>query len=142
MLSRLTLLSITSLQVIAHEVDTILLHTNPICDTDCLVQNYTHDVLRPIIDEANEHVRHFMDVFYSNKGIDFNDLPSIFRDKSVIDSIPAYFRNSESPIICYKYKNPIWNISFNYNEIVSDGNIVSSTPKSCECKESKLDPRL
>ena len=81
-----------------------------------------------------------MKVFYSNKVIhvDFIDLPSIFRDKSVIDSIPAYFRNSESPIICYKYKKPIRNIIFNYNDIVSDCNIVSSTHKSCQCKESKF----
>ena len=96
LLSRLTLLSITSLQVIAHEVDTILLHTNPICDTDCLVQSYTHHVLRPIIDEANEHVRQFNEVFYFNKGIDCIDLLSIFRDKGVLDYFPSYFRNFAS----------------------------------------------
>ena len=39
-----------------------------------------------------------------NKGIDFINLPSIFKDTSVISSIPTYFENKESPIICYKCK--------------------------------------
>ena len=30
-----------------------------------------------------------------NKGMDFIDLPSIFRDKSVQSSIPNYFKNYE-----------------------------------------------
>ena len=52
------------------------------------------------------------------KGIGFIDLPSIFRDKTVI-SIPSYFGNMESPIICYitiKYQQflthiPVTNLS-------------------------------
>ena len=53
-------------------------------------------------------------------GIDFIDLPSIFQDKSVIQSIPTYFQNSEPPIICYKYNKPIRNTIFNFNKLVSD----------------------
>ena len=37
--------------------------------------------------------------------MDFIDLPSIFRDKSVQSSIPNYFKNYEVPIICFKYNN-------------------------------------
>ena len=44
---------------------------------------------------------------FVNKGIGFINLPSIFKDKSVISSIPTYFENKESPIICYKYNKPI-----------------------------------
>ena len=44
---------------------------------------------------------------FINKGIDFNDLPSIFRDNTVKSSIPDYFANKEPPIICYKYNKPI-----------------------------------
>ena len=44
---------------------------------------------------------------FINKGMDFIDLPSIFRDKSVQSSIPNYFKNYEVPIICYKYNKPI-----------------------------------
>ena len=44
---------------------------------------------------------------FINKGIEFIDLHSIFKDNSVISSIPNYFNNSETPIICYKYNKPI-----------------------------------
>ena len=40
-------------------------------------------------------------------GMDFIDLPSIFRDKSVQSSILNYLKNCEVPIICYKYKKKL-----------------------------------
>ena len=43
----------------------------------------------------------------NNKGMDFIDLHSIFKDNLVISSSPNYFNNSETPIICYKYNKPI-----------------------------------
>ena len=36
--------------------------------------------------------------------MEFIDLHSIFKDNLVISSIPNYFNNSETPIICYKYE--------------------------------------
>ena len=55
---------------------------------------------------------------------------SIFQDKSVIQSIPTYFQNSEPPIICYKYNKPIRNTIFNFSKLVSDLDIHVNTPKS------------
>ena len=52
---------------------------------------------------------------FINKGIDFIDLTSISRDKSVAPSIPMYFKNSEPTIICYEYNKPINNTIFNFN---------------------------
>ena len=52
-------------------------------------------------------IRHFIKIQFDNKGIEFINLPSIFKDKSVIFSIPTYFENKESRIICYKYNKPI-----------------------------------
>ena len=52
--------------------------------------------------------------------MDFIDLPSIFRDKSVQSSIPNYFKNYEVPIICYKYHKTIRGAIFNFNKPVSD----------------------
>ena len=49
------------------------------------------------IDSAINHIRHFIKIQF-----EFINLPSIFKDKSVISSIPTYFENEESPIICYK----------------------------------------
>ena len=55
---------------------------------------------------------------------------SIFKDNSVISSIPNYFNNSETPIICYKYNKPIRSTIFNFNKIVNDLDIDSNTPAS------------
>ena len=55
---------------------------------------------------------------------------SIFRDNLVISSIPNYFNNSETPIICYKYNKPIRSTIFNFNKIVTDIDIDSNTPDS------------
>ena len=65
-----------------------------------------------------------------NKGMDFIDLPSIFRDKSVQSSIPNYFKKCEVPIICYKYNKPNRGAIFNFNKLVSDLDIETCTPDS------------
>ena len=88
------------------------------------------------LSESN-HIRRFIKIPFINKGIDFIDLPSIFQHKSVIQSIPTYFQNSEPPIICYKYNKPIRNTIFNFNKLVSDLEIHANTPKSRDCKDSK-----
>ena len=67
---------------------------------------------------------------FINKGMDFIDLPSIFRDKSVQSSIPNYFKNCEIPIICYKYNKPIRGAIFNFKKLVSDLDIETCTPDS------------
>ena len=43
-------------------------------------------------------------------------------------SIPYYFNNSETPIICYN--KPIRFTIFNFNKIVNDIDIDSNTPAS------------
>ena len=76
------------------------------------------------------HKRHFIKIPFINKGIEFIDLHSIFKDNSVISSIPNYFNNSETSIICYKYNKPIRSTIFNFNKIVNDLDIDSNTPAS------------
>ena len=82
------------------------------------------------IDSEVNHKRHFIKIPFINKGIEFIDLHSIFKDNSVISSIPNYFNNSETPIICYKYNKPIRSTIFNFNKIVNDLDIDSNTPAS------------
>mgnify|MGYP000152960958 CR=1 FL=1 len=43
-------------------------------------------------------IQDFLKIPFINKGIDFIDLQSIFRDKNIIDSIPKYFKNTENPL--------------------------------------------
>ena len=62
--------------------------------------------------------------------MEFIDLHSIFRDNLVILSIPNYYNNSETTIICDKYNKPIRNTIFNFNQIVTDIDIDSNTPDS------------
>ena len=59
--------------------------------------------------------------------MEFIDLHSIFKDNSVISSIPNYFNNSETSIICYKYNKPIRFTLFNFNKNVIDINVDSNT---------------
>ena len=87
-------------------------------------------LLAPYIDSEVNHKRHFIKIPFINKGIEFIDLHSIFKDNSVISSIPNYFNNSETPIICYKYNKPIRCTIFNFNKIVNDLDIDSNTPAS------------
>ena len=137
MLSLLSSLSLTSLKEIDDQADKIILSTDPLIRTACLIQSYTQHVLRPHIDKISEHQRFFLKIQFINKGIDFIDIQSIFKDKNVLDAIPKYFKNIEPPIICYKYNKPVRSMIFNYNKIVADLHIDDNTPDSCECATSK-----
>ena len=69
--------------------------------------------------------------------MNFIDLPSIFRDNSVISPIPTYFQNTETPIICYKYDTPVRDIIFNFNKLLSDLDIDTDTPEARDCKKTQ-----
>lgn len=138
LLSFVSSLPITTLRDIDEQADKIVLRTDPLIKTATLVQTYTKHVLRPRIDKESSYKRHFLKIKFINKGIDFIDLQSIFRDKNVTGAVPNYFKNSEPPIICYKYNNPIRNIIFNYNNVVKDLDIEDNTPSSCTCSSSKF----
>ena len=129
LLSRLTTLSISSLRRLDEEADDIYVQSNPLYEVASIIQSYTQHILRPHIDSESQHTRHFLKISYSNKGIDFIDLASIFKDKRVADKVPKYFRNLESPMICYKYKKSTRGLIFNYNKIVSDLNIETTNPE-------------
>ena len=94
--------------------------------TRCSVQHF----LSPYIDSEVSHKRHFIKIPFINKGMEFMDLHSIFKANLVISSIPNYFNNSETPIICYKYNKPIRSSIFNFNKIVTDIDMDSNTPDS------------
>ena len=106
-------------------------------DAAFLTRCYTQHALRPFINYEINHKRHFIKNPFINKGIEFIDLPSIFKDRSVTSSIPAYFQNSEPPIIYYKYNKSIRNTVFNFNKLGSDLDIHANTPES-DCRDSKF----
>ena len=106
-ISRLVTLSISSLCNLDIEANNFYDRAHRLYDAALLTQYYTQYALRPYIDSKINHIRHFIKIQFVNKGIEFINLPSIFKDRSVISSIATYFDNKEFPIICYKYNKPI-----------------------------------
>ena len=122
--------SISVLRILDTEANKFYDRNHQLYDAALLTRCYTQHALRPFIDSEINHKRHFIKIPFINKVIEFIDLPSIFKDRSVTSSILAYFQNSEPPIICYKYNKPIRNTVFNFNKLVSDLDIHANTPES------------
>ena len=130
MLSKLASLSVSSLRKLDDEANTFYGRKHALYEAALLTKCCTQHALRPYIDSEINHIRHFIKIPFINKGIEFIDLTSIFRDNNVISAIPSYFENTESPIICYKYNKPIRNTILNFNKLVSDLDIETSSPDS------------
>ena len=130
-LSCLVTLSISSLRNLDIEANKFYDRAHQLYDAAILTRCYTQHAFRPYIDSEINHIRHVIKIQFVNKGIEFINSPSIFKDKFVISSIPTYFENKESPIICYKYDKPIRStISSNYNKFVTELDIENSIPDS------------
>ena len=136
MLAFLSSLPISVLRILDTEANKFYDRANQLYDAALLTRGYTQHALCPYIDSEINHKRRYIKVSFINSGMDFIDLPSIFRVSSVISSIPTYFQNSETPIICFKYNKPIRSIIFNFNKLVSVLDIDTSTPDTWDCKDS------
>ena len=101
MLSKLSSLFISSLRRLDEEVNKFYDRKHDLYEAALLTRRYTQHALRPYIDSVINHIRHSIKILFINKGVESIDLPSIFRDNTIISSIPSYFENTESPIICY-----------------------------------------
>ena len=97
-LSRSVTLSISSLRNLDIEANKFYGRAHRLYDAALLTQCYTQNALWPYIDTVNNHIRHFIKIQFVNKGIEFINLPSVFKDKSVISPIPTYFENKEYPL--------------------------------------------
>ena len=129
-LSRLETLSISSLRNLNIEANEFYERAHRLYDAALLTRCYTQHAFRPYIDSEINHIRHFIKIQFVNKGIQFINLPGISKDKSVISSIPTFFENKESPMICYKYNKLIRSTVFNYNKLVTELDIENSIPDS------------
>ena len=130
MLSFLSSLPISVLRILDTEANKFYDWNHQFYVAALLTRCCTQHALRPFIDSETSHKRHFIKIPFINKGTEFINLPSIFKDRSVILLIPSYFQNSEPPITCYKYNKPIRNSVFNFNKLVSDLDIRANTPES------------
>ena len=127
-LSRLVTLSIAALRNLDIKAYKFYDRAHWLYDAALLTRCYTQHALRQYIDSKINHIRHFIKIKFVNKGIEFINFPSIFKDKSVIYSIPTYFENKESLIICYKYNKPIRSTVLNYDKLVTELDIENSIP--------------
>ena len=130
MFSRLSSLSISSLRKLDEEANKFSDRKHDLYEVALLTRCYTQHAFRSYIDSEINHIRHFIKIPFINKGIEFIDLPSILRDNSITSSVPIYVENSESPMICYKYNKPIRNTILDFNKLVSDLDIDTSSPDS------------
>ena len=80
MLSYLSSLLISVLRSLDTEANRFYDRTKRLYDAALLTRCYTQHALRPVIDSKINHIRHFIKIPFINKGMDFIDLPSIFRD--------------------------------------------------------------
>ena len=82
--------------------------------------------------------KYFFKLKFLNKGIGAINLASIFRDKSVIDEVPLFFKEQEPPIITYEYTNTIAGKIFNFSSALSNLDIHAflDNPPDCDCKSS------
>ena len=70
-----------------------------------LIQGVMFNISLVFISILRSIINGILSKFHSlTKVLSLFDLHSIFKDNLVISSIPNYFNNSETPIICYKYK--------------------------------------
>ena len=117
MLSFLSSLTISVLRVLDTEANKFYDRNHQLYDAALLIRCYIQYAVRPFIDSETNRKRHFMKIPFINKGIEYFDLPSIFKDRPFTSSIPTYFQNSEPPIIYYKYNKPIRNSVVNVNKL-------------------------
>ena len=134
--SKVAKLSLSLLRKLEDETNKFYDRKHDLYEAALLTRCYTHRALRPYINSEINHVWHLIKIPFINKGIEFIDLPGIFRDNNVLSSIPSYFGNTESPIICHKYNKPIRNTIFNLNKLVSYLDSETSSPDSWACKNS------
>ena len=91
-LSRLVTLSISSLRNLDFKAYTFYDRANRLYEAALLTRCYTQHALRPYINSEINNIRHFIKIQFVNQGIEFINLPSRFKDKSVISSIPTYLK--------------------------------------------------
>ena len=98
-------------------------------------------LLKPVkSDVPAENLKHFMKIKFLHKGIDAINLPQLLRSQSLMDKIPAYFKDKEPPIISYQYTNTVANKLFNFSSTLSNLDITNyfSNPQHCQCNTSKF----
>ena len=76
-LSSLVTLSISSLRNLDIDAYKFYDRAHQLYDEEILTRCYTQHALRSYIDSEINYIRHFIKIQFVNKGIEFNNLPSL-----------------------------------------------------------------
>ena len=90
--------SISSCRNLDIKANTFYDRANRLYDAALLTRRYIQQALWPYIDSKMNHIWHFIKDQFVNKKMEFINLSSIFKDKSIFSFL-------KSPITCYKYRN-------------------------------------
>ena len=82
MISKLSSLSSDSLRILDDEANKFYDRKYDFYQRALLTRCYTQHAVRPYVDSEMNHIRHLIKIPFINKGIDFIDLLSIFRDNT------------------------------------------------------------
>ena len=97
--------------------------------TAIILETAQYRLFRPVCSDilSKDAKTHFIKLDFINKGIDAVNLPSILRSKSVIETVPTYFKEKEPPIISYTYTKTIANKIFKFHQHFQTWIITSFT---------------
>ena len=108
--------------------------------TAIILDTAQYRLFRPVCSDllSTDAKTHFIKLDFINKDIDAVNLPSFLRSKSVTETVPAYFKEKEPPIISYTYTKTIDSKIFNFEStlLVLDYHQFHNNPSQCECKTS------
>ena len=136
----ISLLQISSLQEALESTNTDFLSAKYRV-TSIILDMSHYKLFKPVkSDVPAEKPKHFMKAKFLHKGIEAINLSQLFRSQSVMDKIPAYFKNKEPPIISYQYTYTAASKLFNFLSTLSNLNITNylSNPQHCLCSTSKF----
>ena len=136
MLSYLSSLPISVLRSLDTEVNKFYDRTNRLYDAVLLKRCYTQHALHPVIDSKINHIRHFIEISFINKGMDyiiyrvFSEINRCNHPHQIISRIMKY----QSFVI--NIINLLGALYLIFNKFVSDLDTETCNPDS-NCKDSK-----
>ena len=137
----MSLPQLSSLQEIALESTNTDFSSAEYRVTSIILDISHYRLFKPVKSDVRvEKPRHFMKNNFLHKGTDVINLPQLLRSQSVMDKIPAYYKDKEPPIISYQYTNTVANKLFNFSSTLSNLDIMNylSNPQHCQCNTSKF----
>ena len=140
MLLSISLPKLRALQSLAQESTNYDYESAEYRVTAIILDTAQYRLFRPVCSDllSTDAKTHFIKSNFTNKSIDAVNLPSTLISKSVIETVPTYFKEKEPPIISYTYARTIASKISNFSSTLSDLDYhqFHNNPSQCECNNS------